>query len=428
MRAFSVVKAMRAAVASALALSVLACADSRTAPANAGVQLMISLGSQVTASRRVDIVVNYETSGGGTVTLMSSLNLVVAGGTQQLPVSVDLKSCLTDANHVGGSSTCRLRVTVTLKDGSSGLVLDVATLGPIDATPGSTQAPAAITVAAVNTVTISGLVGTYTVGQTAQAGASVRDAAGNVLTRPVTWSSSAGTVATVNGNGLVTAVGPGTASISAASGGVTVTTSITVIAAVASVSVSPTSTSIFTGETVQFTATPRDAAGGALTGRVVTWSSNSGSATVSSTGLVTGVSAGSATITATSEGRTGTATVTVSVPPPPPPAVFVTLSPTSMSANHTVGGTSCPQIIGNVTVTNTHTAAVTWLAGSDHSALSVSGVVAPGGTLSPGGSSSFSVRFTCSQTQSFTGTVTVTATSGGVTQTRTVSVTMTISP
>src|SRR5260370_1371949 len=67
------------------------------------------------------------------------------------------------------------------------------------------------------------------------------------------------------------------------------------------------------GATVQLTATPKDAAGNVLTGRVVTWTtSNSAVATVSSTGLVTGVAPGGpVTITATSEGQSGTALIRV---------------------------------------------------------------------------------------------------------------------
>jgi uncharacterized protein YjdB len=81
---------------------------------------------------------------------------------------------------------------------------------------------------------------------------------------------------------------------------------------VASVAVSPATASLTVGATQQLTATPRDSAGATLTGRVVTWASSaSGVAMVSSGGLVTAVAAGSATITATSEGISGTATVTV---------------------------------------------------------------------------------------------------------------------
>src|SRR5207245_2139966 len=65
--------------------------------------------------------------------------------------------------------------------------------------------------------------------------------------------------------------------------------------------------------TLQRTATPRDADGNPLTGRVVTWqSSNNAIASVNGSGLVSGVAAGGpVTITATSEGQSGTAAVTV---------------------------------------------------------------------------------------------------------------------
>ena len=88
---------------------------------------------------------------------------------------------------------------------------------------------------------------------------------------------------------------------------------------VATVDVTPATASIQVNQTVQLTATPKDASGNPLAGRAVTWTSgNTSIATVNTTGLVTGKAAGSATITATSEGKNGTATVTVTAPPPPP--------------------------------------------------------------------------------------------------------------
>src|SRR5439155_9492680 len=81
-------------------------------------------------------------------------------------------------------------------------------------------------------------------------------------------------------------------------------------------------------QTVQLTATPQDANGNPLRGRTVTWAtSNAGVGTVSSTGLVTGVAAGTATITATSEGKSGAATDTVT----PTPVAAVVVSPASAS-------------------------------------------------------------------------------------------------
>jgi N-acetylneuraminic acid mutarotase len=84
-------------------------------------------------------------------------------------------------------------------------------------------------------------------------------------------------------------------------------------APVASISLSDgPAISLVTGATRALTATPRDAAGNALSGRTVAWSSSAnGVATVSSLGVVTAIGAGSAQIRATSEGKTAELTVTV---------------------------------------------------------------------------------------------------------------------
>src|SRR6266852_6169864 len=117
--------------------------------------------------------------------------------------------------------------------------------------------------------------------------------------------------------------------------------------AVASVTGSPPMATIGLAGTAQLTATTRDAANNVLTGRTVTWTSSSATvATVSPTGLVTGVAQGQATITATSEGQPGTAALTV-IPPvasvtvaPPTPTVLVgqtvQLTATTADANGNV--------------------------------------------------------------------------------------------
>jgi len=172
-------------------------------------------------------------------------------------------------------------------------------------------------VAPVAAVTVSPAAPTVQVGQTAQLTATPKDASGNPLAgRVITWQSSNGAVASVNGSGLVTAVATGAATITATSEGQSGTAVVTVSnVPVASVTVTPASASVPQGATVQLTATPRDANGTALTGRVVTWGSNNTAvATVSGSGLVSGAGAGSATITATSEGQSGTAAITVTAP------------------------------------------------------------------------------------------------------------------
>jgi uncharacterized protein YjdB len=152
------------------------------------------------------------------------------------------------------------------------------------------------------------------VGGTTTATATLRDASGNALTgRAITWSSDNPSVATVSSTGLVTAVSAGSARIIAESEGQSAWAAVSVILPpVATVVVSLASSSIVVGATTQATATTRDAGGQVLTGRAVTWlSDNTLVAMVSSAGLVSAVSPGSANITATSEGRSGSAAVTV---------------------------------------------------------------------------------------------------------------------
>ena len=136
--------------------------------------------------------------------------------------------------------------------------------------------------------------------------------------RAMAWSSAHASIARVTAAGLVTAVAVGTAYVIATSEGKSDTSTIEVIEPpVASVAVAPPTATVDEGEAVQLSATMRDATGTVLTGRVVAWtSSNTAAATVSSSGMVTGVAQGSATITATSEGRSGTAGITVVTPPP----------------------------------------------------------------------------------------------------------------
>ncbi|HUG12079.1 MAG TPA: Ig-like domain-containing protein [Opitutaceae bacterium] len=131
----------------------------------------------------------------------------------------------------------------------------------------------------------------------------------------VTWASDDTDVATVDGSGLVTAVGEGTATITATTddGGFQDTCEITVTRVpVTGVGVAPTSASLDINAKVQLIATvaPADAS---FPG--VSWSSSdSDVAAVDSEGLVTAVATGEATITVTTAdgGFTADSVVTVS--------------------------------------------------------------------------------------------------------------------
>ncbi|HMH84225.1 MAG TPA: alkaline phosphatase family protein, partial [Gemmatimonadales bacterium] len=85
-------------------------------------------------------------------------------------------------------------------------------------------------------------------------------------------------------------------------------------------------------------------------GRTVTWtSSNTTVATVSASGLVTGKVAGSATITATSEGQSGTSALTVTAAPPPGTSQFkhvFIVTEENHGYSSVIGTTSMPYLSG----------------------------------------------------------------------------------
>jgi CubicO group peptidase (beta-lactamase class C family) len=80
---------------------------------------------------------------------------------------------------------------------------------------------------------------------------------------------------------------------------------------VAVVQVSPDTTVLVPSGTRQFTAVAKDASGNTLSGRTIVWSIAPAAVATVNDGLVTAVAAGSAQLTAQSEGKSGTATVTV---------------------------------------------------------------------------------------------------------------------
>lgn len=83
-------------------------------------------------------------------------------------------------------------------------------------------------------------------------------------------------------------------------------------AVVSSITLSPDGGSIYPSRTLQLTATTKDAQGGVLSGRAVAFSSsNDGVAAVTTSGLVSAATFGTATITASSEGVTASVTVKV---------------------------------------------------------------------------------------------------------------------
>ena len=151
-------------------------------------------------------------------------------------------------------------------------------------------------------------------GRTVQLAADVRDQSGRTLTGvTISWSSSVTGVATVDASGLVTAVGNGTARITATAGSASGSAQVTVQQSASLVLVSPPSLDfIALGDTMRAMAAVSDEDGQPIVGAAVGWSSDYPDvATIDSTGLVTAVAEGTATITATVGTAHGAANVSV---------------------------------------------------------------------------------------------------------------------
>ena len=162
-----------------------------------------------------------------------------------------------------------------------------------------TVAPSAVTLSALS--------------DTARIAATVLDQNGQVMTGVlVTYSSSASGVATVDGSGLVMAVGNGTAVVTATSGEASGTATVTVEQRVVEVRVSPDSVTLLAiGDTIRLVAGAWDSNGNPVANAEFAWSSADSAVTVDGSGLVAAVASGTAVVTATSGETSGTATVTV---------------------------------------------------------------------------------------------------------------------
>lgn len=198
----------------------------------------------------------------------------------------------------------------------------------ITATVDGKQARATITVLAPVSVAAIALTPSnpsVEVGKSVQLMAVPQDARGiPVSGYTVSWQSSNPAVAKVYSNGTVEAVAAGSVSITASAGGVSSSVTVTVTKPAPApapapggikVTVVPGTVSLTVGQTKQMFAVVQDAAGKLVYGKTFTWSSsNPAVLSVSSTGKITAKAAGTATLTAQTDGVKGTAQVSVAVP------------------------------------------------------------------------------------------------------------------
>jgi uncharacterized protein YjdB len=145
------------------------------------------------------------------------------------------------------------------------------------------------------------------------------------VTSTATWTSSNSSIAIVSSSGVATGItAGGPVTISASVSGVGGSATLTVnrqppVPIVQSISITPTLATVVVGSTIAFTATAHYSDGSAQNvSSKVTWLSSTPSfATVSTTGVATGLaSGGPVTIGATLSGFSGTASLTVTSKPP----------------------------------------------------------------------------------------------------------------
>ena len=142
------------------------------------------------------------------------------------------------------------------------------------------------------------------IGQNANLTASLKNPFGDSFSGDVSWVSAAPAVATIDANGVLTAVSIGQTTITATTEGITSNELlITVVSDANSVATivitAPSTTNVGVGSTLQLTASAKDVNNNALNVSNFSWTSNNTAvATVDQNGLVTGVTDGVATITA----------------------------------------------------------------------------------------------------------------------------------
>ncbi len=128
----------------------------------------------------------------------------------------------------------------------------------------------------------------------------------------VTWRSSAPGVVRVSAEGVVTAVAPGRATVTATAGSVHESVPVQVVATpVASVELKPAKANARQGDVVRFSAIPRDAAGREITGLSPQWSISPGDGQIGPDGVFVGYNTGDYVVTANFGTRSADAPITL---------------------------------------------------------------------------------------------------------------------
>jgi Big-like domain-containing protein len=280
----------------------------------------------------------------GTFTVMATSGGISGSATDTVNATNLLKITVLPANPIiAENTTQQFSATGTFDDGSThNLTTDVAwsssdtTDAPIGSASGLAKAVAPESGATI-TATLGTVSGTTTLEVTNATITSISvsptgrtiapatelpftatgtfsDSSTQVITTNATWSSSDTAVATVGPEGVATAVGPGTTNIGAAFGGVSELVPLTVSSVtLTSIAVAPATAVMAPASTLSYgaTGTYSDGSTQPITGTVAWSSSANNVASITSYGLATGESAGTATITASQGSVSGNAAVVV---------------------------------------------------------------------------------------------------------------------
>jgi uncharacterized protein YjdB len=251
----------------------------------------------------------------GATQQFKALGTYSGSSTMDITASVTWKS--SDTSVASFSATGTAGLATALKAGATNVT---ATLGTI----ASAAIPLSVTTVprTLMSFTISPAALTVGVSGTRQLSATAKysDGTSAPLTTGITWTSSDSNTASVDANGLATGVITGSVTVSAAVGALMASNTIALtVSATAptltNIAVSPTTASLAVGATQQLAAqgTYSDSSTATLTTGVTWASSDPTIASVSATGLVTAVKAGSATVSATSGAVTSSTPATITV-------------------------------------------------------------------------------------------------------------------
>jgi hypothetical protein len=164
--------------------------------------------------------------------------------------------------------------------------------------------------AAAARVDLARSVTTLVVGQRFPLEASSFSRHGDPRADRIAWRSSAPNVLTVTGEGLMTAVAPGRATVTATAGSATTTLNVNVLANnLASFTIAPGTANARTGDVLPFRIDARDAAGRGVEGLTPVWSFMPGQGMIDEEGRFVGYDQGTYTVVATLGDRSASATV-----------------------------------------------------------------------------------------------------------------------